>query len=124
MRDEELVQKCKNPFFYEANKRMCDNLSELLFDEVKEYIRDNPGCTMKQIVDDTKVKRVYIDKWIMTGRLIIEGGPLADYVQKLNNLKDDVTKLHEDERLAKLKKGAEEREAKKEKTQRVTKHHF
>lgn len=69
MDTKELMEKCKNPFFADANKGICEKLNEYLFDDVQKYINKNRECTLKDIMEETCVRKDYLMDWILTGRL-------------------------------------------------------
>lgn len=69
------IQNCKNCkrlFNYINGDKICPKCKDVLeakFQEVKEYIRDNPGANINEVAEkcDTSVKQ--IKKWVREDRL-------------------------------------------------------
>ena len=47
----------------------CVKIEEQLFEEVKDYLRDNPGATMTEITEETGASAKKILRYIREGRL-------------------------------------------------------
>ena len=68
--------KCKQVFNY-INTPYCPKCvkeEEVVFDSVREYIKENPNCTLMETVDATGVSVKKITKYIKDGRLEISKG--------------------------------------------------
>ncbi|MFZ5640019.1 MAG: hypothetical protein ACOY4Q_04945 [Bacillota bacterium] len=51
----------------------CIDLEEKQYEEVKDYLRKNPGAQIEQIVEDTGVDESKVLRWMRDGRLIVTG---------------------------------------------------
>lgn len=49
----------------------CLNLEEEQYEQVKDYLRNYPGATVEQLVEDTKVEESKVMRWIREGRLVV-----------------------------------------------------
>ncbi len=71
--------RCKKTFAM-VNQPICPECiaeEEAQFDKIKEYLDENRGATMEEIVEDTGVPLKRIQKWLKDGRLEgIEGSNL------------------------------------------------
>lgn len=69
--------RCGRMFNFVANEQICPNCKkkeEDSFQKVKEYIRDNPNCGLKQVSDECEVSAKLIKQWIKEERLEFSGG--------------------------------------------------
>lgn len=73
---------CNNPFYADANQRICLNCEELRFDEVKAYIETHDEVGFRELIEETGVSKKSIDKWLMEGRLTAKGNELDAYVKE------------------------------------------
>ena len=65
-------RNCKKLFNYVTGEKICPKCREELeekFQEVKEYIRDNPGANVDQVADECEVTVKQIKKWVREARL-------------------------------------------------------
>lgn len=73
--------RCKKLFSYIAGKRICPECKEneeKLFDDVKNYIRDNPKANFKQIHQDLGASPKLLQEFIASGRLLLsDSSPLT-----------------------------------------------
>jgi len=81
---------CKNPFYADANQRICLNCEELRFDAVKEYIDSHEDVSFIELIEETGVSKKSIDKWLMEGRLTAKGNELKTYI---NERREAIKKL-------------------------------
>lgn len=77
-----ICELCKNPFYADANQRICLNCEELRFDEVKAYIETHDEVGFRELIEETGVSKKSIDKWLMEGRLTPKGNELEAYVKE------------------------------------------
>ncbi|ONI44997.1 hypothetical protein AN641_05140 [Candidatus Epulonipiscioides gigas] len=74
MAEIKTCSRCKKLFSYLGGKRICPeckNNEEKIFDDVKEYIRDNPKANFKQIHQDLGVSPKLLEEFIASGRLVL-----------------------------------------------------
>ena len=65
-------RNCKRLFNYVTGEKLCPQCKELLekkFEEVKEYIRDNPGANINTVADECETTVKQIKKWVREARL-------------------------------------------------------
>ena len=65
-------RSCKKLFNYVTGEKICPKCKEELeekFQEVKQYIRDNPGANVDQVADECEVSVKQIKKWVREARL-------------------------------------------------------
>lgn len=65
-------RSCGNLFNYVTGAIMCPacrDKMEIKFQEVKEYIRANPGVVMRQVSEDCDVEQSQIQQWLREERL-------------------------------------------------------
>ena len=55
----------------------CKKADELQFEEVKKYLRDNPGATLAQISDATGMPMKKLMAYLREGRLEVASGELV-----------------------------------------------
>ncbi|BEP29093.1 hypothetical protein [Helicovermis profundi] len=91
--DERICESCKNPFFADANLSICNVCIESLFNSVKEYISENRNATINEVIENTNVKRKYINKWLREGRLDLKSKLVDDEMKKINDFKNQVAKI-------------------------------
>lgn len=68
--------KCGRMFSGESHQRFCSNCSENDEDQfkiVREYIYDNPDCTVKETAEATEVPEEKILKFLRQGKLTLKG---------------------------------------------------
>ncbi len=72
--------KCGKVFTYTGSIvcSACEKQDEKDFQTVKEFIRDNPSCIMKDIVEATGVTSKKIMRYVRDGRLEISKGMHGD----------------------------------------------
>lgn len=91
---ENICEQCKNPFFGEVNKALCNKCMDKLFDKVKRYIRENKDATMHEIINETGATKKYIDKWILEGRLEFKSKAVEEEKDRLENLRKEFSRLN------------------------------
>lgn len=73
-------RKCGRLFNYISGPAWCPGCREQMevkFQEVKEYIRENPGVGIKQVSEACDVETAQINQWLREERLeLTEGSPL------------------------------------------------
>ncbi len=65
-------RNCKRLFNYVTGEKICPACRDLLeekFEEVKNYIRDNPGANINKVADDCETTVKQIKKWVREARL-------------------------------------------------------
>ena len=65
-------RNCKRLFNYVTGEKLCPQCKELLekkFEEVKGYIRDNPGANINTVADECETTVKQIKKWVREARL-------------------------------------------------------
>ena len=65
-------RNCGNLFNYLSGPDICPSCrdkAEKRFQDVKEYIRNNPGATIQQISEDNEVSTNQIRQWVREERL-------------------------------------------------------
>lgn len=79
--------KCKHVFTYINSPYCpkCEKEEELLFDAVRLYIRENPSCTMSEVVEATGVSMKKITRYLKEGRLEISKGMHGEITCELCN---------------------------------------
>lgn len=72
--------RCGKMFNYIAGDPLCDVCKKELeekFQQVKTYIRENPGSGLKQISEECEVSSKQLKKWILEERLMFtEDSPI------------------------------------------------
>lgn len=66
-------RNCKRLFNYITGERICPACRQALeekFDEVKAYIRDNPGARIDVVAEECEVSAKQIKKWVREERLV------------------------------------------------------
>lgn len=68
--------RCGKIYQYDGFKicHSCRKDDELDFQNVKEYLDENPGANISQVVDDTGVETKKLIEFLREGRLEIQGG--------------------------------------------------
>ncbi|MBD3174360.1 MAG: hypothetical protein GF320_04215 [Armatimonadia bacterium] len=64
--------RCRNAFMAVPGQRICPNCvrqEEEVFLEVKEFLRDNPGSSMKEVADATGAAADVVMGFLRSGRL-------------------------------------------------------
>lgn len=67
-------RKCGKIFNYIGGQPICPSCKEALegkFNEVKEYIRDNPKAGISKICEDCEVETGQLQQWIREERLVL-----------------------------------------------------
>lgn len=67
-------KSCGKLFNYMGGKPICDDCKRALenkFQEVKEYVRNNPDASIGQVADDMDVSVKQIKEWVKQERLIL-----------------------------------------------------
>ncbi len=71
---------CGRLFNYISGPFLCPGCREKMeekFQQVKEYIRENPGVGIKQVSEECDVETTQINQWLREERLeLTEGSPL------------------------------------------------
>ena len=65
-------RNCKKLFNYVTGEKICPKCREELeekFQEVKDYIRNNPGANVDQVAEECEVTVKQIKKWVREARL-------------------------------------------------------
>ena len=65
-------KECGTFFQYAYGPKLCRSCAKRLddiFAQVKDFIYDNPGCSMQQVVDEFGVKVEQIKQWIREDRI-------------------------------------------------------
>lgn len=117
MDKKELIEKCKNPFFAEKNKNLCDLVTEYRVDEVRDYLKENKdNATIKSVIAYTNIDKKYIESWILTGRIEEEylSEQLLDYKRKVNQVKSEFKTVMDNEKIEKMFQEAQQKEAKQQ----------
>ena len=72
--------RCGKMFNYIQGEVICDNCKkeiEAKFQQVKQYIEENPGSGLKQIAEECDVAAKQLKKWILEERLMFsENSPI------------------------------------------------
>ena len=69
-----MCEGCRRPFNYLAGEKLCPacmKAEEQLFQQVKEYLNENPGASIPAVCEATGAKKSKIQKWILQERLIL-----------------------------------------------------
>ncbi len=67
-------KSCGKLFNYMGGKPICDDCKRALenkFQEVKEYVRNNPDASIGQVAEDMDVSVKQIKEWVKQERLIL-----------------------------------------------------
>lgn len=67
-----ICRMCKKMFQYITGPEICPRCKqeeEKLFQQVKEYLRKNPGATLVEVNKETGVSAALIEKFLKQGRL-------------------------------------------------------
>ena len=70
-------RSCGRLFNQIANERICANCKKKLedkFQEVKNYLRDNPNSTIKELAQANEISTKQIEQWIREERLVFADG--------------------------------------------------
>ena len=70
-------QRCGRIFNYVAGQRICENCRrelEVQFQQVKEYIRENPNQGIKEVAEGAEVPEKQIRQWVREERLEFSKG--------------------------------------------------
>lgn len=113
--EREKCKQCSNKFFKATNPDVCRACEELLFNDVREFVRDNDVATMSEIMNEFDVSKKLIEKWIKHGRLEFTKGELGQMFEKYNEARSSIKEMSRSEKLKEnLKKQleAEERKSK------------
>ncbi|WXR60776.1 hypothetical protein WG909_10800 [Peptostreptococcaceae bacterium AGR-M142] len=116
MNKKELIEKCKNPFFAEKNKNLCDLVTEYRVDEVRDYLKKNKDkASLKSIVEYTKIEKKYVEKWILTGRVEEEylSEELLEYKTNRNRVKSEFKAMIDNEKIERMFEDAQKKEDKR-----------
>lgn len=73
-------RNCKKLFNYITGERICPRCKDLLeekYNEVKEYIKENPGIPATQVAEDCDINIKQIKKWVREERLIFADDSLV-----------------------------------------------
>ena len=73
-------RNCKRLFNYITGERICPACRDLLeekYNEVKQYIRENPGIPATQVAEDCEVSIKQIKKWVREERLVFADDSLV-----------------------------------------------
>lgn len=68
--------KCKKVFAYTRSPlcSTCEREEEQLFEKVRDYIKENPICTLSEVASATKASSKKIMKYIKEGKIEISQG--------------------------------------------------
>ncbi len=67
-------KSCGKLFNYMGGKPICDDCKRALenkFQEVKEYVRNNPNASIGQVAEDMEVSVKQIKEWVKQDRLVL-----------------------------------------------------
>ncbi|MBO4847279.1 MAG: flagellar protein [Lachnospiraceae bacterium] len=86
--DTRVCKRCRLLFNYIGGEQYCPSCREALeddFQKVKNYVRENPGCTIIQVVRECDVTEKQIREWIRQERLELTG-EAGIYCQKCGSI--------------------------------------
>lgn len=69
--------KCGKVFYYNGKSVVCDSCTkeeEILFQKVRDYLKENPGSKLNDVVKETGVSAKRINKYLREGRLEVTTG--------------------------------------------------
>lgn len=70
-------QRCGKIFNYVAGQRICENCRkelEVMFQQVKDYIKENPNQGIKEVAEGCEVPENQIKQWVREERLEFSKG--------------------------------------------------
>lgn len=73
-------KNCKGIFNYISGDKICPKCKEVLeekFQEVKEYVRQNPGVNITQVAEECETSVKQIKKWVREDRLAFSDDSLV-----------------------------------------------
>lgn len=74
-------KECRRLFNYLSGVQLCTDCrrkQEEKFQEVKRYLRENPGASLEQLSESCGVKGGYVTQWVREGRLELSDCAEAD----------------------------------------------
>lgn len=119
-----ICEKCKNPFFAEANKKLCERCIEELFEEVKKYIEEHPDNSIQDIAKETGIEQKHIKRWIREGRLELNTPEGKAEKHKAAAFKKEAQKLFQEKNKDKKTDTKEETTKNKEKNNKTPGYHI
>ncbi len=74
--DMQNCPKCGRLFAKMASKicPICEKEEEAIFEKVKAYLDENPGCTMSELLEATGVSAKRVLRYLREGRLVVSKG--------------------------------------------------
>jgi flagellar operon protein (TIGR03826 family) len=79
-------KRCGRLFQYVTGKTVCPDCKqkeELLFEKVKDYLREHPGAIIKEVSEETGASVPMIESFLKAGRLqVAEDSPLSILCEK------------------------------------------
>jgi hypothetical protein len=78
--DARQCKRCKKLFHYAGNPlcHACIKLMDTNFNNVRDYIYDNPGATIDEVCTALEVDKADVHRWLAEGRLILsKGSPIS-----------------------------------------------
>lgn len=78
---------CKKLFNYITGPQLClacKEKEEQLFQEIKKYVRENPGTTVSAVCKEYGLKRSQVEQWIREDRLQFAPGTVLGGIGCLN----------------------------------------
>lgn len=82
---------CSKLINYYGGIKLCKECDEKLFSSIKEYLIDNPGSSINDISDNTKISPKIISAYIKSGRIESINGNNS-YCPLCGDLKDENSK--------------------------------
>ena len=84
-------KKCKRIFPYIAGVQICEACKkdeEKLFEQIWEYLRDNPGVSMPQVAEELQVPYEQLMKYVREGRIQVKSpdGKLLLFCEKCGEI--------------------------------------
>lgn len=73
-------KNCKSIFNYISGDKICPKCKDVLeakFQEVKEYVRENPGVNITQVAEECETSVKQIKKWVREDRLAFSDDSLV-----------------------------------------------
>jgi hypothetical protein len=69
-------KKCKKLFQYMGNPlcHACIKLMDMKFNDVRDYIYENPHAAIEEVCEATEVDKQDIHRWLTEGRLVLVSG--------------------------------------------------